>query len=547
MKRKEILFNEKAKAKILSGLKKAEQAVGSTLGPAGNTVLIQSEYQTMGMTTTKDGVTVMSHIILEDNAEDLPVRQMRQAATQTVAQAGDGTTTSIVLAESMIRNAIERMGDHNNVTTVAAYMNEVAESTVGKLKDQSVSVSDNKDELKYVATVSVNNDEELGDIIANAYKEVGDDGVVTVEGSKTPETHHKVTKGIKFKRGWMSRFHVNNPKNGTAELDNPIILVTDLKIPSVKSIEKFLKQAVEENRPLLIIGELEMEAQQTIDHNIVKKVLKGAFVMPPSFGIRKEDQMDDIALAVGADFITHKTGSSWNAIKLTAAGTAHKVIISQSETTILSKDGDIKEEVIDRISDLKDQLKKETNEHEREALQERIANLSGKVATVYVGAKTEGELKEKRDRVEDAVLATRAALEQGILPGGGIALLKQVSNPFKTKSWTQRLAGILFKKKTGDYQLAKEIMAEAFKSPFNKIMTNAGKDPSLVYSEYDLDTSWERGYDVKNNTIGNMLDLGIIDPTKITCSALMNATSVATTLMKTDTIIIDAKEDESKG
>jgi chaperonin GroEL len=533
IKRKDILFDEDAKTRILSGLGKAAKAVGSTLGAGGNTVLIQSQHHTSGLTTTKDGVTVMRSIILDDNAEDLAVRLLRQAATRTVTQAGDGTTTSVVLAESMARNAFHLMESHNNVTTVAEYMLEIAEETVERLQDKSISISDNKDELVHVATVSANNDESLGKIIAGAYKSVGDDGVVTVETSRNQDTYFDVTKGIKFKRGWISPFHITNRRNQTVEMDNPLILVTDLKIPSVKSIEHLLKFAHTNGRPLLIIGELEPEAQQTIDHNIYKNGLKAAFVIPPSFGARREDQMADIALAVGAKYITHRTGANWNAIKDDVLGEANKIIITQSDTTIMHEDGEIKGAVIDKISDLKNQVKEESDENAIEALNERIANLSGQVATVYVGAKTDGELKEKKDRVDDAVLATKAALEQGILPGGGIALLKEVGEDVEGE-------------KLDDYRLAKLIMNIAFTSPFNKIMENAGHDPNLVIEEFELMESYNKGYDVKHNTVGNMIDLGIIDPTKITCSALLNATSAATTIMKTNTVIIDIEDNENQ-
>jgi chaperonin GroEL len=530
IKKKDILFNEDAKARILSGLNKAAKAVGSTLGAGGNTVLIESNHHTSGLTTTKDGVTVMRSIVLPDNAEDLAVRLLRQAATKTVTQAGDGTTTSVVLAESMARNALHLMGPHNNVTTIAEHMVQIADETVEILKDKSISISGNRDELVHVATVSSNNDEYLGKIIAGAYKSVGDDGVVTVEQSRNQDTYFDVTKGIKFKRGWVSPFHITNRKNQTVEMDNAVVLVTDLKIPSAKSIEHLMKFAHTNGRPLLIIGELEPEAQQTIDHNIYKNGLKAAFVIPPSFGARREDQMADIALAVGAKYITHRTGANWNSIKEDVLGEAGKIIITQSDTTIMHEDGEIKESVIDKISDLKNQVKEESDENMIEGLNERIANLSGQVATVYVGAKTDGELKEKKDRVDDAVLATRAALEQGILPGGGIALLKEITSDPEME-------------KLDDYHLAKRVMNISFASPFNKIMENAGHDPKVVIDEFELMDSYNKGYDVKHNTVGNMIDLGIIDPTKITCSALLNATSAATTIMKTNTVIIDINED----
>lgn len=546
MKRKDILFGKDATSSILSGLDKATKAVGSTLGAGGNTVLIQSDYHTSGITTTKDGVTVMRSIILEDNPEDLAVRLLREAANQTVSQAGDGTTTSVVLAEVMARNAIERLGPNNNVTTVAEIMKNIAESTAEMLQEKSIPVSGNKEELFHVATVSANNDEEIGKIIADAYKAVGDDGVVTVENSKTQDTYFDLTKGVKFDRGLMSMFHITNHRNRIGELENPYVLVTDLKIPSVKSIERFLIKASENNRPLLIIGELEPEAMQTLDKNIVKGNIKAAYVLPPGFGASRENLMNDLAIAVGAEYITHRTGTDWGTVDMKALGEAHKVIISRSDTAIINNSEDLSLPVLERIGDLKNQEKKSESLVEMEQLRERIANLSGSVATVYVGGKTEGEVKEKRDRVEDAVLATSAALDQGILPGGGIALLRMARKVnLKKKNRLQRmLSWILPNKKLSNQDLAREIMDIAFAAPFSKILENASRNPDAVYK--NLNSKFNEGYDVKHNMYGDMIEMGIIDPSKITCSALLNATSAAVTIMKTSALIYDKKEDEIK-
>lgn len=543
MNKKEILFGDDARKRLMAGLKKGVDAVRITLGGQGRTVLIESELHTAGLTATKDGVTVMRSIHLEDPTEDLAIRLLRQAPTKTVSEAGDGTTTSVVLVGAIIDSAMKHLRRHNNVTEVTREISILAENAVKDLKSKSVPVTvDNPYTISHVANVSANNDKVLGSVISDAYQAVGDNGVVTVENSKDHTTYFKVIEGIRIDQGLESPFHITDHRNNRCVLENPFILVTDLKIPSAKSIEKLLMAAIENVRPLLIIGELEMDARHTIDKNILEGRISACFVSPPSYGDRRSDMMMDIATAVGGEYITEKTGSDWGSVKISAMGSARRVIVTKDDTAIIHRHDEATASVNARVLEIKERLAEESNDRDKETLMERIANLCGSVATVYVGGKTDAEQKEKRDRADDAVLATRAALDQGILPGGGIALLNLI--PKKGIAYNRGLISRIFSRRgpLTDKQVAVRIMNDAFRAPFDQIVENSGKNPKDIYVGGIKDSCDGIGYDVRKDVFGDMVDLGIIDPTKITVSALLNAVSTANTVLMTSAVITNTKQ-----
>ena len=511
--------------KLRSGIRKMTEAVGSTMGPMGNTVLIESENHTGGITTTKDGVTVSRAISLYDPTENLAVMMMRQAADRTATSAGDGTTTAIVLAEAMIRSADELITTENNRTEVTREMSRIADGISESLAFSALPVEGRR--LYEVATISSNNDEEMGKLIGEAYESVGKDGMVTVDNSRTTKTYSSITNGIHFDRGVMSIHHITDHKKNIVELERPYILVTDLEIPSFKSVARLLERVVNDNRPLLIIGEVSMDFAATLNRNIVTKKIKGAHVLPPNFGYRREELMQDLATAIGANYITEKTGSDWGLVTVDDLGQADRVIIEKDGTSIINDDDT--SDIEGRIEDIRQLMKEDDSEESQEFCRERLAMLSGKVATIYVGGKTDIEQKERRDRVDDAVLATRAALEGGILSGGGIALLD--SGNFSIDSVGD------------DCLVAASIMERAIEAPFRQILKNASLDPDEIRSSGRVGEGW--GYDPKKGSYGDMIEMGIIDPAKVTRSALINATSVATTILMTSAIITNIREGES--
>jgi chaperonin GroEL len=524
---KKIHFEETGREKLKSGIQKMKDAVGSTMGPMGRTVLIESEMHIGGITTTKDGVTVAKSINLYDPVENLAVVMMREAAEKTATSAGDGTTTAIVLAEAMITEAEKHITPENNRVEVTRHMTSMAEAISNNLEESSIKVEGNK--LYEVATVSANNDEFLGKMIGDAYAEVGVDGIVTVGESKTTKTHCTITKGMHFDRGFMSRFHLTDLQKQIVELNDPYILVTDLEIPSFKSIMGIMEAVVRDNRSLLVIGEVSMDFAATLNNNVAKGKIKAAQVLPPNFGYRREEMMEDLASAVGGRYISEKTGSDWGLVTVEDLGRADRVVIEKDGTSIIQDSNEINENTKKRIHDIKVALKGDDSEESQEFFKERLAMLSGKVATIHVGGKTSIEQKEKKDRVDDAVLATRAALEMGILPGGGIALMDEISPiPMNLE---------------GDELTAKLIMDNALMYPFHQIVMNAGEHPDALMDSGELGNG--SGYDPKTRKIGNMIDMGIIDPTKVTINALQNATSVATTILMTSAIITNVREDES--
>lgn len=517
---KHVHLGQNGQSKLKSGIKKIAGAVKSTLGARGRTVLIESENHVGGITVTKDGVTVAKSINLFDPTENLAVMMMRQAAEKTATVAGDGTTTSIVLAEAILDASEEFINEDTNVTQVTRQINDIASEVTKHLDKKSKRVTGKR--LLDVATISSNNDKELGSMIAGAFKEVD---VVTVENSMNSSTYVEIIKGMKIDRGMTSPYFITDQKKGECVLDNPYVLITDHEINNLVVIEEILKYCVINQKPLLIIGNLGQNALNTLNLNVAKGQIKACNIIPPSFGFRTKDLLDDLAAALGGTFFSESTGDDLSLARIDDLGRANKIVVSKAMSVIMPN-ADRENNINERIEMLKDsKSENESNKEMMDFVNERIANLSGGVGVIYVGALSDIEQKEKRDRVDDAVCAVQAAIEEGILPGGGIAL--------------KNYASIVMGEPVG---AAENIMHFALQAPFRQIIDNAGKSYDDI--EMNMLPFENEGYDVKNDKYGDMFKMGIIDPTKVTKNALLNAVSVATTIMSTNAIITNVRADE---
>lgn len=521
---KQVSFEDKARQDLIDGINTLADAVKSTLGARGKTVLIESENHTHGITVTKDGVTVAKSINLMHPTQNLAVTMMKEAAENTAVSAGDGTTTAIVITQAIVLEAQKRIKDHMNLTDIIRSIQDSSKYVVKELGKAAKKVNGKR--LLDVATISSNNDKTLGKIIADAYDAVGENGVVTVENASGTETYSEVIKGMKIDRGYTSKYFITDVKKGECVLDNPYVLVADQEINHTSSIEHILAPIIQEGKPLLIIGTLSPAALNTLNLNKAKGVIKVCSIIPPQFGYKSHDLMSDIAVATGATYYSEDTGDNLETIQMADLGRAKKAIVGRAGT-ILIKDDTHNIHVENRINDLWEEYNASDNIQEQEFIKERIAIMSGGVAVIHVGAGSDIEQKEKRDRVDDAVCATRAAIEEGILPGGGVALLK--------------IADDLAQRGDGESsRVGNAILSEAMKSPFKQILDNAGINPSEI--EPNLDPGV--GYDVKGERYGDMIKLGIIDPLKVTKNALENAVSVATTIMSTNAIITNVRDYE---
>ena len=522
-------MGDDAKRKLESGIEIVSKAVKSTLGPRGRTVIIESQNHSGGLTVTKDGVTVARSIHLEDSTEDLAVRLLRESATRTAHQAGDGTTTSIVLAEAILNQSKGPLSRKDaNIAEISREIHKLGDVVVNALDEVSIKVKD--EDLMRVATISANNDEDLGKVISDAYLGAGEDGVVQVDQSPNHKTYFEVTEGIQFKRGWTSPHQVTNPRVQSCDLDNPLILINSVELPSMNSIEQLLMAIVQSGRPLLIIGKLSHESMMSLNHNVHKGLIKACHVIPPGFGDQSRELMSDMAIAFGGKHIDEAQGDNWEQVTFADLGTAKRVVVTRELTSISRDDKvELSEEVETLVEDLRSQLSKEEDDREAESLKERIAGLCGHVATVYVGADTDIERKEKKDRADDAVLATKAAIEDGILSGGGVAL-RDIADVISNNS---TLPG-------SSAEISKSILSRAMREPCSQIMRNSEKTEKQI-QEMNESAKIGFGYDAKNDKIVNMIEAGIIDPAKVTKSSLKNAISVAATIMNTSAIITDAK------
>ena len=522
---KDLHFEEEAREKLISGISKMARAVKSTLGPMGNTVLIESAAHTHGITVTKDGVTVAKSIQLLDPVENLAVQMMREAASRTAANAGDGTTTAIVLTEALVNAGIEEIEYAENKPQVLRDMVDITNDVVKSLKKRSKKVS--KQKLLDVATISANNDKGVGKIIADTYSSVGENGIVTVEKSQGSETGFETTKGLKIDRGYSSPLFINNHKKDECVMEDVHILVSDAEINNILVIENILKPIINEGKKLLIVAPCSQQVINTLAANVMKNGLKLCAIIPPSFGYKQHELMQDIALSVGATYYSEKTGDDLSVISFGDLGYAKKIIVGRDSSIILKDDEKVDNAAIkERVDQLWDAHKITTSKQDKEFILSRIASLTGGVGVIYVGGNTDLEQKELYDRVDDAVCAVRSALEEGILPGAGLALYQEGLKLQGSKNSTKKIA--------------KAILGGALKEPLLQIQYNAGIENKRVYNEHNI------GLDVKNNQEGDLIDMGIIDPMKVTKQALQNAVSVAVTILSTNAIVTMARTYETK-
>ncbi len=527
---KDLSFDEPARERLISGITKISKAVKSTLGPRGKTVLIESPNHTNGITITKDGVTVAESISLLDPVENLSIQMMKDAARRTANAAGDGTTTAIVLTEALIKAGEEHITSSNNVTEVVKNIKGHLPYIFSNLERCSKKINESR--LKDVATISSNNDTKIGDIIADAYKKVGTNGIVTVENSMNHETYATITNGIKVDRGYTSNLFITNQKNDECILEDVLIMVCDQEISNILQVENVLKPIIQQNKKLLIIGSCSTNVVNTLAANVVRNGLKLCNIIPPNFGYKQHELMQDIALSVGAKYFSEKTGDDLSLITMNDLGHADKIIADKNQTVII-KSNQMTQEIEKRIAELKVQQDNTDIVSDREFINERIASLSGSIGAIYVGGNSDVEQKEKFDRVEDAVCAVRSALEEGIVAGAGLSLYYISQEITYGKNSNQ------------DYVTAVMILKDALKVPLLQILDNAGLDFEKCY-EKALNTKSKKisnfkGYDVKNERYGDMFKMGVIDPLKVTKTALRNSISVSTTILTTNAIVTHAR------
>lgn len=529
---KQIVFNQDAKNNLLKGVKKLSNAVTATLGPNGRNVIIEN--QGGNPTSTKDGVTVAKSISLKDPIENVGAQILKQAAIKTADLAGDGTTTTTLLASEMIEYGFNAIKAGSNAVEVKKGIEKATKEIINSLKDISVDIT-SEDQIHQVAVISANGDEEIGTLISEAMNAVGADGVVTVEESRIGETSLEIVEGIQFDNGYKSMYFVTNNDTMTATLDNPQILIYNGKLTQVKDLLPLLESCSQKNSSLLIIAEdVDGEALSTLIVNKMRGIIKVCAVKAPDFGDRRLHILEDIAVVTGGQVVSPEKGMKLDKLNSDWLGKSRLVTVTRDNTTIVDGSGDT-DTIKQRIEDLKSQIDKASSFFEREKLQERLGKLAGGVAIINIGAATEVEMKEKKDRVDDALHATKAALQEGIVAGGGAALLharKKLTTEYETT----------------DLELGRQIVRKACLAPFTKILTNAGYEEVNTWMLInDINKSEStNGYDLKSKSIINLIEKGIIDPTKVTRLALENAVSVAGTVLITEAIVYEEPEKEKK-
>ncbi|EAH8308299.1 chaperonin GroEL [Campylobacter upsaliensis] len=524
---KEIIFSDEARNKLYEGVKKLNDAVKVTMGPRGRNVLIQKSFGAPSI--TKDGVSVAKEVELKENLENMGASLVREVASKTADQAGDGTTTATVLAHAIFKEGLRNITAGANPIEVKRGMDKACEAIVDELKKLSREVKDKK-EIAQVATISANSDEKIGALIADAMERVGKDGVITVEEAKSINDELSVVEGMQFDRGYLSPYFITNADKMIVELSNPYILLFDKKITSLKDLLPILEQIQKTGKPLLIIAEdIEGEALATLVVNKLRGVLNISAVKAPGFGDRRKAMLEDIAILTGGEVIAEELGRTLESATLEDLGQASSVIIDKDNTTIVNGAGD-KANIDARVNQIKAQIAETTSDYDREKLQERLAKLSGGVALIKVGAATETEMKEKKDRVDDALSATKAAVEEGIVIGGGAALIKAKS---KIKL-----------KLEGDEAIGAAIVERALRAPLRQIAENAGFDAGVVVNSVENSSDENAGFDAAKGEYVDMFKVGIIDPVKVERIALLNAVSVASMLLTTEATISEIKEDK---
>jgi chaperonin GroEL len=524
---KKIDFNVNARDGLKRGVDALADAVKVTLGPKGRNVVIGKQFGAPHV--TKDGVTVAKEIELSDPLENMGAQLLKEVASKTADIAGDGTTTATVLAQAIVTAGLKNVAAGANPMDLKRGIDKAVIAAVGKLNEIAIPVGDDNDKIENIATISANNDPKIGSLIAEAMKKVGKDGVITVEEAKGTETTVDVVEGMQFDRGYLSAYFVTNPEKMQVEMDNAHILIFDKKISTMKELLPILEKVVHSGKALLIIAEdVDGEALGTLVVNRIKGSLKVAAIKAPGFGDRRKEMLQDIAVLTGGTVISEDHGRKLEDVTLNDLGVAEKITISKDITTIINGAG-AKESIQDRIMQIKAQISNTTSDYDREKLQERLAKLSGGVAVLYIGAATEVEMKEKKDRVDDALHATRAAIEEGIVPGGGVSLIRAISA-------LTNLTG-----DTEDENTGIQIIRRALEEPLRQIVANAGGEGSIVVQKV-MEGINDFGYNARTDRYENLISAGVIDPKKVSRVALENAASIASMILTTECVLSDIKE-----
>ena len=527
---KEVLFDIEARDKLKSGVDALANAVKVTLGPKGRNVIIGKKFGAPYI--TKDGVSVAKEIELKDPIENIGAQMVKEVASKTADIAGDGTTTATVLAQAIISTGLKNVAAGANPMDLKRGIDKAVRDIVKNLKKNSQEVGSNNDKIKQIASISANNDEMIGSLIAKAMKAVGNDGVITVEEAKGTETEVKIVEGMQFDRGYLSPYFVTNTEKMICEMEKPMILIYDKKITNMKELLPVLEPVAQSGRPFLIIAEdIDGEALATLVVNRIRGSLKISAVKAPGFGDRRKAMLEDLAILTGGQVISEEKGLTLENVTLDMLGTAEKVEIDKDNTTIVNGAGD-KALIKTRVEQIKAQIEVSTSDYDKEKMQERLAKLAGGVAVLYVGAPTEVEMKEKKDRVDDALSATRAAVEEGIVPGGGIALIRALSTIDKIKSENEdEMTGIA-------------IVKRAVEEPLRQIVANCGGEGAVILQKIKEGKD-DFGYNARTEKFENLFSAGVVDPTKVTRIAIENAASIASMLLTTECVIVDEPIDES--
>jgi len=527
---KEITFNTSAREKLKAGVDALANAVKVTLGPKGRNVVIDKKFGAPAI--TKDGVTVAKEIELKDPIENMGAQMLKEVASKTADLAGDGTTTATVLAQAIVTAGLKNVASGANPMDLKRGIDKAVAAIVAELKKNSQVVGSDTEKIKQVGTISSNNDETIGALIAHAMEKVGTEGVITVEEAKGTETEVKTVEGMQFDRGYLSPYFVTNAENMEAELEDAYILIYDKKISSMKELLPVLEKSAQTGKPLLIISEdVDGEALATLVVNKIRGSLRVAAVKAPGFGDRRKAMLQDIAVLTGGTVISEETGFKLENAALTDLGRAEKITVDKDNTTLVNGAGS-KDAIQSRIAEIKVQIDKTTSDYDREKLQERLAKLAGGVAVLYIGAATEMEMKEKKDRVDDALHATRAAVEEGIVPGGGVALIRagQVLDTLKGAN--------------DDENTGVQIVKRSIEEPLRQIVANAGGEGAVIVQKV-REGKDDFGYNARTNVYENLIEAGVIDPTKVVRVALENAASIAGMLLTTECVISDIKEENA--
>ena len=529
MAAKEVRFGDDARSKMLKGVNTLANAVKVTLGPKGRNVVLDKSFG--APTITKDGVSVAKEIELEDKFENMGAQMVKEVASKANDEAGDGTTTATVLAQAIVTEGLKSVAAGMNPMDLKRGIDKAVAAAVEELKALSTDCADSKS-IAQVGTISANSDSEVGDIIAQAMEKVGKEGVITVEEGQALQNELDVVEGMQFDRGYLSPYFINNQENGTVELDNPFILLVDKKISNIRELLPTLEGVAKAGKPLMIIAEdVEGEALATLVVNNMRGIVKVAAVKAPGFGDRRKAMLQDIAILTGGTVISEEIGLDLEKVQLEDLGTAKRVVINKDNTTVVDGNGD-QEAIEGRCAQIIGQFEDSTSDYDKEKLQERLAKLSGGVAVIKVGAATEVEMKEKKDRVEDALHATRAAVEEGVVPGGGVALVRAAA----------KLADL-----TGDNDdqtVGIKLALRAMEAPLRQISINSGAEASVVVNEVK-NGEGNYGYNAGNDTYGDMLEMGILDPTKVTRSALQFASSIASLMITTEAMVAELPKEDA--